>query len=352
MRMSKPIGFMLLALCALGSSGCYGETIEPGHRGLVFNPKQGGLGHEVLGPGYHKTSAGGRIDDFDVTYSTKSEQMHALSSEGLGVDLKVAVRYRPIVAELYYLDTEIGPNYYDEVIGPEFRSAARGVLARHSYVDLNKVNEKVEDEIEADLRRRTKGKHLEITAVTLEQVEYAPEIAQAVRARVAGEQEAARQKAQLENDALKRKLEIERASEQDKLRTEAELRQKQNERALAAEQAEIDKTKAQTDAQVAIVSAKAEAEAAKYLARAESEKHRAQASTITPLEVQMHAYDALAQLGGSGTTLYLGDFSHVPQFLFPGGMAMPGGGAVARPASMAKPAAFKTWSTEEPPKYK
>ena len=66
----------------------------------------------------------------------------------------------------------------------------------------------------------------------------------------------------------------------------------------------------------------------------------------------MHAYDALAQLGGSGTTLYLGDFSHVPQFLFPGGMGMPGGGAVARPASLTKPAAYKTWSTEEPPKYK
>jgi regulator of protease activity HflC (stomatin/prohibitin superfamily) len=353
--MMKPIGFTLLALCALASSGCYGETIEPGHRGLLFSPKNGGLGHEVLGPGYHKTSAGGRIDDFDVTYSTKTEQMHALSSEGLAVDLRVAVRYRPIVAELYYLDTEIGSNYYDEVIGPEFRSAARGVLARHSYVDLNKVNEKVEDEIEADLRRRTKGKHLEITAVTLEQVEYAPEIAQAIRSRVAGEQEATRQKAQLENDALKRKLEIERASEQDKLRTEAELRQKKNERALAAEQAEIDKTKAQTDAQVAIVTAKAQAEAARYTARADAEKHRAEASTITPLEVQMHAYDALAQLGGSGTTLYLGDFSRVPQFLFPGGMGMPmpyGGGARPAGAPTTKPASLKTWANADPPVYR
>ena len=156
MRMSRPIGFTLLALGALASSGCYGETIEPGHR--AWSSIQAGWPRSRgPRPGYHKTSAGGRIDDFDVTYSTKSEQMHALSSEGLGVDLKVAVRYRPIVAELYYLDTEIGPNYYDEVIGPEFRSAARGVLARHSYVDLNKVNEKVEDEIEADLRRRTKA---------------------------------------------------------------------------------------------------------------------------------------------------------------------------------------------------
>jgi len=47
-------------------------------------------------------------------------------------------------AELYELDTEIGTNFYDEVIGPEFRSAARGVFARHSYLDLMKRNEQVE----------------------------------------------------------------------------------------------------------------------------------------------------------------------------------------------------------------
>jgi hypothetical protein len=31
----------------------------------------------------------------------------------------------------------------------------------------------------------------------------------------------------------------------------------------------------------------------------------------------IHAYDALSKLGGSGTTVMLGDWSHVPQFLFP-----------------------------------
>ena len=29
------------------------------------------------------------------------------------------------------------------------------------------------------------------------------------------------------------------------------------------------------------------------------------------------AYEALGELGGSGTTIYLGDWSHAPSFLFP-----------------------------------
>ncbi len=35
------------------------------------------------------------------------------------------------------------------------------------------------------------------------------------------------------------------------------------------------------------------------------------------MEVMMHAYDALGQLGGSGTTVLLGDWAHAPNFLFP-----------------------------------
>ena len=33
--------------------------------------------------------------------------------------------------------------------------------------------------------------------------------------------------------------------------------------------------------------------------------------------VQLAGYEALAKLGGAGTTIMLGDFSKVPNFLFP-----------------------------------
>ena len=42
------------------------------------------------------------------------------------------------------------------------------------------------------------------------------------------------------------------------------------------------------------------------------------AVALTPLMVQMHAYDALSKLGGTGTQILLGDWSRVPNFLFPG----------------------------------
>jgi len=131
-----------LALSML--TGCAGTLVEPGHRGLLFDPKGGGLQQGVLQPGYYRhgiclfSSACPRVDDFDVTFSRRTEEIQAASVEGLPVTLTLTLVYRPIASELYQLDTEIGPPYYDEVIGPEFRSSARDVVAHHSYLELNK----------------------------------------------------------------------------------------------------------------------------------------------------------------------------------------------------------------------
>ena len=75
---------------------------------------------------------------------------------------------------------------------------------------------------------------------------------------------------------------------------------------------------AETEAATRVTRAKAEAQAISALADAHAKEQHAEAVALTPLMVQMHAYDALAKLGGSGTTIMLGDWSHVPNFLFPG----------------------------------
>jgi regulator of protease activity HflC (stomatin/prohibitin superfamily) len=325
---------LLLAAAGVCSAGCANyAVIEPGHAGLIFNPRAGGLQHDVQRPGRYRLGRDGRVEDFDITFSTTKEEINTNSSEGLQLNLRMAVIYRPIIAELYELDTEIGRNYYDEVIGPEFRSAVRGVFANHSYTELLNKNEKIEDEIETELRRRIKGKHMEISSVTMESVAYAPEIAAAVRAKIAGEQETLRQKSALESEDLRRKMEIRNQAEQEKLKSEAALREKENEKKIAVQQAEIDKTQAETEAATRITHAKAEAEEAMLMAKAHAAEHKAEAAQLTPLSVMMHAYDALGKLGGEGTTIMLGDFSNAPRFLFPQGSVFGGVGLPNKPAS-------------------
>jgi regulator of protease activity HflC (stomatin/prohibitin superfamily) len=368
------VACLALAVTALGATGCATTTVEPGHRGLYFAPNEGGLNREVLQPGKYKLGfcfmycTPNRIDDFDVTFSTKSEDVATKSAEGLDMTLKLSVIYRPIVSELYQLETEIGANYYDEVIGPEFRSACRGVFARHSYKELQKKNEAIENEVEEEVRRRTGGKHVEIASVTLEQVNYAPEMAEKIRQQLVAEQEnekqlaliaaeqkkataeAERQKQATQAEAAQKTLELQSDAAQKRAELEAESSQKALELTKEAEQQRLELTKeaenskfkaeqqlaaldverksAKAELEVGTLRAKAAAQAKLIEGKADVELARAQAGVkeaearavtagVTPMEVMVHAYDALAHLGGSGTTIVLGDWAHVPNFLFP-----------------------------------
>ncbi len=222
--MTGVLRFLAAGALVAATSGCATATIEPGHRGLLFAPRDGGLKREVLQPGYYKLGwcflgcTSNRIDDFDVTYSTREERLPVRSREGLEVQVQTSIIYRPIISELYQLDTEIGRNYYPEVIGPEFRSVCRGVFARHSYTDLMRSTDAFEDEIEAELRRRTAGRHVEIASVTLEQATFAPEIAEAVRQRIAAAEEARKQAAAEESAFARAKRALERENELRRLR--------------------------------------------------------------------------------------------------------------------------------------
>jgi regulator of protease activity HflC (stomatin/prohibitin superfamily) len=381
MRKLSITSFSLLSIFGLTmGTGCAGALVQPGHRGLFFDPTNGGIQHEVLQPGWYRTACSfwepenkcPRVDDFDVTFSTAKEEVHTLSNEKLPIELRLALKYRPIVSELYLLDTEIGANYFEEVIGPEFRSAAIGVVAHISYQDMQRENGKIEDEIEKELRHRLQGKHIEVASVLLEKITYAPQIVDAYRQRVVSQEETLTQKQLLENAALQKKRELELQSEMKKLelesqsaqrkmelaaqteqkkmqlsadaeqrklvastetevkkmellqqadeekaRIESELRNKRAEKTLALEQAQIDKMKSASQASTVVITAKGEAESRLALADALAAENRAAAANVTMNQVMMHAYDALGQLGGTGTTFLLGDYSKLPDWLFP-----------------------------------
>ncbi|HTR54319.1 MAG TPA: SPFH domain-containing protein [Kofleriaceae bacterium] len=207
--------------------GCGGTVIEPGHLGLVFDPKNGGLHHEVLQPGYHRVGGSARVLDYDVTYSTRTEPMTVLTAENVQIEVKFSVIYRPIIAELYQLEADVGPRYYDEVIGPELRSAAREELAKHSVVDLAHDATTLETAIEVAVRRRIAGKHVELASVDVERIALPPELVAAIRTRETAEQNALREKTELERAALRDKLEADEKWEKEKLELEHDVERRQ-----------------------------------------------------------------------------------------------------------------------------
>ncbi len=353
----------MVITAAVALVGCGRQAIEPGQRGLRYNPHDGGVKPEVMQPGSHGLGwcmfrDCGYIETYDVTYQTKKETVFTPSSEGLAMNVKCSVLFRPVISELYALHTEIGKDYYDEIVGPEFRSAARNVLARHSYTNLVGQLDKVEDQVEEELRRRTHGKHVEIASITLEEIKYAsPEIASAVEKRLIGQQEAARQKAAIEAQAAREKTQLELAAAQAKLKAETEANQARLQNDIAAEKSRRDAELAlltaknqkevleqqiaidRLEAQQKVIRADAAAKERSLLASAKANENRADAAAHTAFTVQAAGYDALGKLGGNGTTIFLGDWSRAPSFLWPRQYLTPPALSPMAPASTTKPTA-------------
>jgi hypothetical protein len=113
------------------------------------------------------------------------------------------------------------------------------------------------------------------------------------------------------------KLQIQKDTDEEKFRLDSALRNKQVERKVTVEQAQIDRLKAQAEAATHVTQANGDAAARLAEAKATAAENRTASETVTPMHVMMHAYDALGHLGGSGTSIMLGDWSKLPTWLFP-----------------------------------
>jgi regulator of protease activity HflC (stomatin/prohibitin superfamily) len=86
----------------------------------------------------------------------------------------ISVQLRPDPEELYQLAIEIGPEYYERLVRPEFFTLTRNVTANFSHLDLPEKSPVIEEKILTSLRERLTGKHLEFYNVTLDHIMYSP----------------------------------------------------------------------------------------------------------------------------------------------------------------------------------
>ena len=134
--------------------------------------------------------------------------------------------------------------------------------------------------------------------MTLEAVTYAPEIAEKMRERIAGEQDAARQQAAITWEGERQRLQLQKEAETARFKAEQQLAALETQKKVTQAETEMASMRAEADAKKKILLAKADAEAAIFAAKARAEEKRSETAGITPMEVMMHAYDALGQLGG------------------------------------------------------
>ncbi len=167
--------------------GC--STIQPGNLGIMWRPWSSGLdGETIYKDGIVWHWPWNDALEYDTQWKDYDEEVDILTSDDLHMAVTVSVILRPILNELYLLAVEVGPDYYERLVKPEFFTITRNVMANYIHTDLPENSPKIESEILNSLRKRLEGKHIEIDNITLDHIMYSPLVTKASDKKLATKQ--------------------------------------------------------------------------------------------------------------------------------------------------------------------
>jgi regulator of protease activity HflC (stomatin/prohibitin superfamily) len=202
---------------------------------------------------------------YDVTWQSQAEDVEVLTADDLHVPTTVSVKYRARASELYRLHTEIGPNYYQKIIRPDFVTLVRSAFANHEHNNLARQSPAIEDSVEFRLKRTLDTMPIDIGSVAIEHINFDKEVTSSISSKLVKEQQA---------------------------------EQKAFEIKIAEQDSEIMRTMAQGKADAIRIQAEGEAAAIVLKARAQSEAQLEITNTLTRDYLQYKAFD------GSATRYY------------------------------------------------
>ncbi len=178
----------VLMILAMATLGC--ARIDSGRAGILWTFLDG-TQDQVYDEGVQIVAPWNRMYVYDIRTQDRKEDLLILTSNGLSVALEASIRYRPIRAELPELHTTIGSRYYDVILGPIVRSEARKVGGRYTPEEIYSTKREIVGEsIFAEVKKQLEGKHVELEAILVRNVDLPQNIKAAISEKLEEEQKA------------------------------------------------------------------------------------------------------------------------------------------------------------------
>jgi regulator of protease activity HflC (stomatin/prohibitin superfamily) len=304
----RPHVFCLL-LAAGTASGC--ATVVEGHERALYYSASKGLAREPVGSGWYWHWPWNDYITYDLRWSSHKEEIHIHSKDGLHMNIDVAVVVRPDPREIYALDVDVGPAFYDGVVKAAVFGAVRDAAGKFDHMQIATSTHEVEQAVRAALIEHLKGQHVEVSEVAIQHFDLPPEI-EAAANRKAGERQLIGAKEveltlaehDAKIDAEKKRSALETAGMARKLQAEQQLADTHAQIQIEEEKRKADIAKAESEAEAIKIHADAEAHATRVAAEAERVRIQAESQNLSPNYVRLRALEAMGSaLSGEGTKL-------------------------------------------------
>lgn len=166
-------------------------TVGPGEGGVLFRPLSGGVvTDKTYGEGWHLVAPWNNMLVLKVRQQSITDDMPALTVNGLEVDVNGTIWFEPEFNNLGKLIQTKGENYLAELLGPATNAAARRVVGRYTPEQLySSKRDAIEQEILDEVRKELEGQYLNVKRILVEDVKLPASIRQAIEKKLKQEQE-------------------------------------------------------------------------------------------------------------------------------------------------------------------
>jgi regulator of protease activity HflC (stomatin/prohibitin superfamily) len=106
-------------------------SVKSGEAGVLYSFFTGTDLGNIHGEGVHVIWPWNTMYIYDVRFQTREQTYSLLTSGGLAVNLKVAIRYRPDIRMLPLLHASVGPDYLEKIVYPETEAALRRAVGQY-----------------------------------------------------------------------------------------------------------------------------------------------------------------------------------------------------------------------------
>lgn len=243
--------------------GCF-KTVPTGSTGIVTT--FGRIEDVSLDAGIHFMSPWKKVVKMDNRTQKQSIEMQCFSSDIQEVSVTYTVNYQINKANAQEIYRTIGTEYFDKIVMPKALEAVKSIFAKYTAEDLIASRSNLSKEIEAILVDDLAKQNIQITATSIENIDF--------------------------TDAFTNAVEAKQVAEQNKLKAQTEQAQATLEAQAAAERQVI---QAQADADAAILAAQADAEVAKISSDSALYQGEKEAAILQRVGEQLSLYPDLIQ---------------------------------------------------------
>jgi regulator of protease activity HflC (stomatin/prohibitin superfamily) len=254
------LSLFCLLICLIGNI----KTVPTGNTGIVTT--FGKVENVTLDAGVHFMAPWKKVVNMDNRTQKQSIEMSCFSSDIQEVSVTYTVNYQINKANAQEIYKTIGAEYFDKIVMPKALEAVNSVFAKYTAEDLIASRSSLSKEIETILIEKLEAQNIQITATSIENIDF--------------------------TDAFTNAVEAKQVAEQNKLKAQTEQAQQTLEAQAAAERKVIE---AQADADSSIVAAQADAEVAKIAADSAEYQGQKDAAIMSNLGTMLERYPELVK---------------------------------------------------------